>query len=59
MGSALMALGLLIAASSRGSATKLTLHAAGIAAALILSGAAAFSGYLRRAPRRGADADGR
>jgi hypothetical protein len=59
VGSGLMALGLLIAASSLDSATKLMLHAAGIAAVLILSGAVAFAGYLRRAPRTGADADGR
>jgi hypothetical protein len=58
-GVALMALGLLVAASGLAGATGLTIHTAGIAAVLILSGAAAFAGYLRRAPRVGADADGR
>ena len=54
-----VALGLLIAASGLAGPTRLAIHAAGIAVALIASGSMAFAGYIRTAPKAGIDDDGR
>jgi hypothetical protein len=59
LGVVLAALGLLVANSRLDDPARLAAHTAGLAAALMASGGAAFASYLRHAPGPGADADGR
>lgn len=56
---AMLTLGLLVAAAGLDRARAVAAHVGGIAAVLLASGAFAFAGYLRRAPKAGADVDGR
>jgi hypothetical protein len=55
----LVGLGALVAVSGLDGPKKLAAHAAGIAVALIASGALAFAHHLRHAPKAGAEADAR
>ncbi|MFN8094000.1 MAG: hypothetical protein U0599_17625 [Vicinamibacteria bacterium] len=59
MAVAMLAVGVLVAASGLGHEPALAAHVGSGALALIASGAFAFAGFLRHAPAAGAEADGR